>query len=107
MTIYFDFRKTNDTGDALKMYTFDMISNLHMVIQFLTKVNLTNTGSFILILRGFCLSAYKEVHQDEFSFSNFSVAVIKKVSPQQLRREEFRLIDKYRTIPLGLNRYKV
>ena len=49
----------------------------------------------------------KEVHQDEFSLSNFSVAVIKKVSPQQLRREEFRFIDKYRTIPLGLNRYKV
>ena len=49
----------------------------------------------------------KEVHQDEFSLSNFSVAVVKKVSPQQLRREEFRFIDKYRTIPLGLNRYKV
>ena len=49
----------------------------------------------------------KEVHQEEFSLSNFSVAVVKKVSPQQLRREEFRFIDKYRTIPLGLNRYKV
>ena len=38
--------------DALKMYTFDMISNLHMVIQVLTKGNLTKTGSFILMLTG-------------------------------------------------------
>ena len=49
----------------------------------------------------------KDMHQNQFSLKNFSVAVVKKVSPQQLRREEFRFIDKYRTIPLGLNRYKV
>ena len=49
----------------------------------------------------------KEVHASQFSLNNFSVAVVKKVSPQHLRREEFRFIDKYKTIPLGLNRYKV
>ena len=49
----------------------------------------------------------KDMHQDQFSLNNFSVSVVKKVSPQQLRREEFRFIDKYRTISLGLNRYKV
>ena len=49
----------------------------------------------------------KDVHQSQFSLDNFSIAVVKKVSPQQLRREEFRFIDKYRTIPFGLNRYKV
>ena len=48
-----------------------------------------------------------DVHQSQFSLQNFSIAIVKKVSPQQLRREEFRFIDKYKTIPLGLNRYKV
>ena len=49
----------------------------------------------------------KDKHQNDFSLNNFSIAVVKKVSPQQLRREEFRFIDKYKTIPQGLNRYKV
>ncbi len=49
----------------------------------------------------------KEVHGDEFSLDNFVISVVKKVSPQRLRREEFKFIEKYRTIPLGLNRYKV
>ena len=49
----------------------------------------------------------KEVHQTTFSLDIFTVSVVKKVSPQQLRREEFRFIDKYRTNSLGLNRYKV
>ena len=49
----------------------------------------------------------KDRHKDNFSLKNFSVAVIKQVSPQNLRREEFRYIEKYKTISLGLNRYKV
>ena len=49
----------------------------------------------------------RDMHQNQFSLNNFSVAVVKKVSPQQLRREEFRFIDKYKTLSLGLNRYKV
>lgn len=49
----------------------------------------------------------KDMHQNQFSLNNFSVSVVKKVSPQQLRREEFRFIDKYRTISLGLNRYRI
>ena len=49
----------------------------------------------------------RDMHQTQFSLDNFSISIVKKVSPQQLRREEFRFIDKYRTIPLGLNRYKV
>ena len=49
----------------------------------------------------------KEVHQTTFSLDIFTVSVVKKVSPQQLRREEFRFTDKYRTITHGLNRYKV
>ena len=48
----------------------------------------------------------KDVHQMSFSLDIFSIAVIKKVSPQYLRREEFKFIDKYRTNSLGLNRYK-
>ena len=49
----------------------------------------------------------KDMHQNQFSLNNFSVALVKKISPQQLRREEFRFIDKHRTIPFGMNRYKV
>ena len=49
----------------------------------------------------------KDKHKDNFSLKNFSVAVVKQVSPQNLRREEFRYIEKYKTISLGLNRYKV
>ena len=49
----------------------------------------------------------KEVHQMNFSLNIFRVSVVSKVSPQQLRREEFRFVEKYRTNSLGLNRYKV
>ena len=49
----------------------------------------------------------KDMHKNYFSLNNYSIALIKKVSPQNLRREEFRLIDKYRMVSLGLNRYKV
>ena len=49
----------------------------------------------------------RDMHQNQFSLNNFSVAVVKKVSPQQLRREEFRFIDRCKTLSLGLNRYKV
>ena len=48
----------------------------------------------------------KDVHQNNFSLDIFNISVIKKVSPQQLRREEFKFIDKYKTASLGLNRYK-
>ena len=48
----------------------------------------------------------KDVHQMNFSLNIFNIAVIKKVSPQRIRREEFKFIDKYRTASLGLNRYK-
>ena len=43
----------------------------------------------------------------QFSLDIFTVAVVKKVSPQRLRREEYSFIDKYQTKSLGLNRYRV
>ena len=49
----------------------------------------------------------KEAHQSQFSLDNITVSVVKKVSPQRLRREEYKFIEKYRTNSLGLNRYKV
>ena len=49
----------------------------------------------------------KEVHQMNFTLDIFRTCVVSKVSPQQLRREEFRFVEKYRTNTLGLNRYKV
>ena len=49
----------------------------------------------------------RDMHQTSFSLDIFSVSIVKKVSPQQLRREEYRFIDKYQTLSLGLNRYKV
>ena len=48
----------------------------------------------------------RDVHQMTFSLTIFSISIVKKVSPQQLRREEFKFIDKYKTSSLGLNRYK-
>ena len=48
----------------------------------------------------------RDVHQMTFSLTIFSISVVKKASPQQLRREEFKFIDKYKTNSLGLNRYK-
>ena len=48
-----------------------------------------------------------DMHPNQFSLENYTVALVKKVSPQQLRREEFRFIEKFKTIPHGLNRYKV
>ena len=48
----------------------------------------------------------KDSHPDNFSLNVFNVSVIKKVSPQVIRREEFKFIDKYKTLSMGLNRYK-
>ena len=48
----------------------------------------------------------KEAHQNDFSLENFEITIVKQVSPQQLRRTEFKYIDKYKTSSLGLNRYK-
>ena len=48
----------------------------------------------------------RETHSDNFSLENFEVSIVKKSSPQNIRREEFRYIEKFRTIQLGLNRYK-
>ena len=48
----------------------------------------------------------KDMHNSNFALKNFSISIIKKISPQHIRREEFRFIEKYRTIQLGLNRYK-
>ena len=48
----------------------------------------------------------KEAHSANFSLENFEVSVVRKSSPQNIRREEYRYIEKYRTIQLGLDRYK-
>ena len=48
----------------------------------------------------------KEAHGGNFNLENFHISIIKSISPQNIRREEFRYIEKYRTIQLGLNRYK-
>ena len=47
-----------------------------------------------------------EKHPNNISLENFEIALVKSVSPRNLKREEFRMIDKYRTKHLGLNRYK-
>ena len=48
----------------------------------------------------------RDAHSTNFNLENFQISVVKKTSPQNIRREEFRFIEKYRTIQLGLNRYK-
>ena len=47
-----------------------------------------------------------DCHRNNFSLETFKISVVKKVSPQQLRREEFKYIDKFKTASQGLNRYK-
>ena len=44
----------------------------------------------------------KKCHIESFSLETFSISVLEKVSPQQLRGEEFRFTDKYRPASLGL-----
>ena len=48
----------------------------------------------------------REAHDTNFTLENFQISIAKKISPQNIRREEYRFIEKYRTIQLGLNRYK-
>ena len=48
----------------------------------------------------------KSVHPNYFDLSYFKITLLKKISPQRIRREEFKLIDKFKTRTLGINRYK-
>ena len=48
----------------------------------------------------------KDKHSHSLSLNNFEIAIIKQVAPRNIKREEFRVVDKYRTKCLGLNRYK-
>ena len=48
----------------------------------------------------------RETHSDNFSLENFEVSIVKESSPQNIRWEEFWSIGKFRTIQIGLNRYK-
>ena len=47
-----------------------------------------------------------DCHLDNLSLETFKISVVKKVSPQRLRREEFKYIDRFRTLSHGLNKYK-
>ena len=48
----------------------------------------------------------KSVHANNFDLRNFKITLLRKISPQRIRREEFKYIDFYRTRTLGINRYK-
>ena len=48
----------------------------------------------------------RETHNTNINLENFEISIVKQISPQNIRREEFRFIEKYRTLQLGLNRYK-
>ena len=45
-------------------------------------------------------------HPNHMDLSNFRITLVKKCSPQRIRREEFKFIDKYCTQTRGINRYK-
>ena len=45
-------------------------------------------------------------HEEQFNLENFKITLVKKCSPQRIRREEFKYIDRYRTRTRGINRYK-
>ena len=46
-------------------------------------------------------------HNGELSLNDFNIAVINKVPPRRLNREEYIYIDKFETKTKGLNRYQV
>ena len=48
----------------------------------------------------------RKVHGNVFDLKNFKITLVKKCSPQRIRREEFKYIDKYETRTFGINRYK-
>ena len=48
----------------------------------------------------------RSIHGENFNLSNFKISLIKKCSPQRIRREEYKYIDKYKTRTRGINRYK-
>ena len=48
-----------------------------------------------------------DTHGGDLTLEDFRVAVLKKVPPRRLNREEFILIDKFDTLTKGLNRYQV
>ncbi len=48
----------------------------------------------------------KDKHSTQMDLKNFKISIVKKVSPQNIKREEFRFIEKYRTQTYGMNRYK-
>ena len=48
-----------------------------------------------------------DTHGGDLTLNDFSIAVLKKVPPRRLNREEFVFIDKFDTLTKGLNRYQV
>ena len=46
------------------------------------------------------------IHPEHMDLKNFKITLVKKCSPQRIRREEFKIIDKYCTRTRGINRYK-
>ena len=48
-----------------------------------------------------------DVHNGELTLEDFNIAVMKKVTPRRLNREEHMFIDKFDTLTRGLNRYQV
>ena len=46
------------------------------------------------------------IHPEQMDLRNFKITLVKKCSPQRIRREEFKIIDKYCTRTRGINRYK-
>ena len=48
----------------------------------------------------------RSIHANHFDLKDFKITLVKKCSPQRIRREEFKHIDKYRTRNRGINRYK-
>ncbi len=48
----------------------------------------------------------KSCHGNNFSLNNFKISLVRQCTPQTIRREEFKYIDKYKTRVRGINRYK-
>ena len=48
-----------------------------------------------------------DTHNGDLALTDYEIAIVKRVPPRRLNREEFTFIDKYDTQTKGLNRYQV
>ena len=89
---------------------FWMMTSLHgslydLAIPSLTEIVYRKARRFFNESSALSMHA-RSIHGELFNLNNFKISLIKKWSPQKIRREEFKYIDRFKTRTFGINRYK-